>query len=108
MSHLVSSYQILWLSKYKSYRKLALFWYHFVMAKVLFYGLPHTEYAIYSCKNFFIWKNLLLSNKDKQKRATFADILDARTFFFFTAVGEQVFHSKSPIIANNGQKSSFF
>ena len=70
MSHLAPSYQILWLSKDKSFGKLALFWY-FVTAKVNFNGLPHTKYAIYSSKNFFIWKNLLLSNKEKQKRATF-------------------------------------
>ena len=67
MSHLAPSYQILWLSKDKSFGKLALFWYHFVMAKVTFYGFPYAKYAIYSSKNFFIWKNLLLSNKDKQK-----------------------------------------
>ena len=80
MSHLAPSYQILWLSKDKSFGKLALFWYHFVTAKVNFNGLPHAKYALYSSKNFFIWKNLLLSNKDKQKRPTFADILDARIF----------------------------
>ena len=52
----------------------------FVTAKVNFYGLPQAKNAIYSSKIFFMWKNLLLSNKDKQKRATFADILDARFF----------------------------
>ena len=80
MSHLAPSYQILSMSKDKSFGKLALFWYHFVTAKFNFYGLPHAKYAIYSSKIFFIWKNLLLSNKNKQKRATFADILDARIF----------------------------
>ena len=64
----------------KSFGKLALFWYYFVTAKVNFDGLPHAKYAIYSSKNFFIWKSLLSSNKDKQKRALFADILDARIF----------------------------
>ena len=75
MSHLA------WLSKDKSFGKLALFWYRFVTAKVNFCGLPHAKYANYSSKNFFIWKNLLLSTKDKQNRATFAVILDARIFF---------------------------
>ena len=36
MSHLAPSYQILWLSKDKSFWKLALFWYHFITAKVFF------------------------------------------------------------------------
>ena len=72
MSHLAPSYQILWLSKDKSFGKLALFWYHFVTAKVNLNGLPHTKCAIYSSK--------ILSNKDKLKRATFADTLDARIF----------------------------
>ena len=92
MSHLAPSYEILWLSKDKSFGKLALFWYHFVIAKVNSNGLPHAKYAIYSSKTFFIWKNLQLSNKDKQNRATFADILDAR--IFFTAVGEKFCHPK--------------
>ena len=90
MNHLAPSCQILWLSKDKSFGKLALLWYHFVTAKVNFYGLPHAKYAIYSIKNFFVGKNLLLSNKDKQKRATFAVILDA--IIFFTAVGEKNTH----------------
>ena len=106
MSYLAPTCQILWLSKDKSFGKLALFWYHFVTAKVNFYGLPHAKYAIYSIKNFFVGKNLLLSNKDKQKRATFAVILDAR--IFFTAVGEKFCHPKTPIFSQKWPEILFF
>ena len=93
MSHLAPSYQILWLFKDKSFGKLALFWYHFVTAKVNFHGSPQAKYAIYSSKNFFIWKNLLLSNKDQQKRGIFVDILDAR-IFSQSSVGENFAYAK--------------
>ena len=74
--------------------------------KSIFMAYHTTKYAIYSSKNVFIWKNLVLSNKDKQKIATFADILDAK--IFFTAVGENFINPKRPSLAKNGRKSTFF
>ena len=104
MSHLAPSYHILWLSK--SFRKLALFLVPFCHGKSQFSWLTTCKVCNLFNKKLFHLEELLSSNKDKQKRATFADILDAR--ISFTAVCEKFCHLKTPISGQKWQEIHVF
>ena len=80
--------------------------YHFVTAKVIFMAHHTQSMQSIQLKTFFIWKNLLLSNKDKQKRATFAVILDARIFFH--SCRWEILSPKTPIFSQKWPEIHFF